>query len=77
MPMSGTNSKYQLTPDDKEDDLKEEAADKDSRKREVYLIHFTLAGEFANTAQYNRLAQREFREPSRRASLRSIADALI
>jgi hypothetical protein len=44
MPMSGTNSKYQLTPDDKEDDLKEEAADKDSRKREVCLIHFTLAG---------------------------------
>jgi len=49
MPLSGSNSKYQLTPDNKDEDLKEETADKDSRKREVRLRHFTLAGEYLLT----------------------------
>jgi len=77
MPLSGTNPNYQLTPDNKDEDLKEETADKDSRKREVCLIHYSGWRIFANTAQYNRLAQREFREPSRRASSRRLADVLI
>lgn len=36
MSLGGTDSKYQLTPDTKDEDLKEETADKDSRKREVF-----------------------------------------